>query len=273
MSINGGIGDNIIVRVFFDTIRGEYEEIRVSHNRKVIDHFKNGDPSYYNFLNELGTTLFSKPPYVFDHVQHDPLNVYKSIKSLAILPHVPDLSGVLCVGASLNLGEEYIVITTKIRGLSKAAFYPLSISLWQTLRKLSEKYKIVILGEREVEKNKEYVNISNLVFSIYEQIITNLPTNRIVDLTVPSLGITTPNLEKIKQDCLIMKEARCVVTLAAGGNVWLAAAVGNVIGFRVDNGNENNYVNDMISCTHNPYFHTGFIVQDWWQFISRLGSV
>ena len=273
MSINTGIGDNIIVRVFFDVIKHNYDQIIVSHNKDVIEFSNNGDPNYLNFLNELGNTLFTTPPYIFSNVQYKPLFLYDTIKELNILPSKPNLDSVLCAGTSLNLGEEYIVITTKIRGLRRKDFYPFSINLWKILRKLSEKYKIVILGERQVENNKEYANISDIVYSIYEQIITNLPSHRIVDLTVPSLGVTTPDLKKIKQDCLIMKESKCIVTLAIGGNLWLALSVANVIGFKYDCGIVNNYINDMVSCLTNPKFSTAFITYDWHQFIKKIGSI
>ena len=83
---------------------------------------------------------------------------------------------------------------------------------------------------------KEYVNIQNEVFGIYEQIITNLPNDRIVDLTVPALGETVSDLKQIQQDCLIMNEAKFVITLGVGGNSCMAHSTAKMsIGYREDN--------------------------------------
>lgn len=271
MSINAGIGDNIIVRLFFDGIKNEYDQIRVSHNRHIVDFFKNGDPQYYSFLNQLGSLLFTTP-YSFEQEQFSPLNIYNMVRHLNLIPQKPDLDNILCVGNSLNLTEEYIVITTKIRGISRSVLLPSLTKLWRILQQLSSKYKIVILGEREVEQNKEYGNISDIVYSIYDQIIVNLPSDRVLDLTIPALGITIPNLDKIRQDCLIMKQAKFVITLAVGGNLWLAVSVANVIGFRVDNGAQINHISDMVSSITNPKFSTSFLTPDWNQFINKLGE-
>src|SRR5208283_5410839 len=141
-------------------------------------------------------------------------------------PTKPELGHLLCKGQSLSIGD-YIVITTKVRTVPKSMFYPLSIQLWATLQKLSEKYKFVILGEREVEARKEYIKYyeNNTIFGIYDQIISNIPNDRIVDLTIPSLGNTPSNLKQIQQDCLIMKEAKFVITIGNGGNLGLSGAV------------------------------------------------
>ena len=70
--------------------------------------------------------------------------------------------------------------------LSKHVFYPRLLNYGKYIKKLSNKYKIVILGERAVEMRKEYESSKSNVFGLYEQIIANIPTDRIIDLTVPS---------------------------------------------------------------------------------------
>lgn len=270
MSINAGIGDNLMVRVFFDSIKHNYDQIVISHNKQIIDYWKDSDPRYFHFLNELGNMLFTSPPYVFAHKQFTAMNLHdgeNSVKRLNLIAQKPNLDYILCKGNSLNLKEEYIVITTKIRGIERRDFFSLSIHLWKVLREISKKYKIVILGERTVETNKEYKNNPTIIYGIYEQIIANLSQDRIVDLTVPALGITVPDINQIKQDCLIMKEAKFVITLAVGGNLWLAISVANTIGYRADNGAVNNYINDLIN---NPKFPSAFLTQDWSAFIKKL---
>lgn len=263
-SICLGLGDNIVARIIFDGAKHEYDMIRISHDKSIIRSHKNGDVAYLKFLQDIGNLLFTERPYYFDNGSHPQIHTLNTVKSVYV-PYQPNLQHLLCRGTTLNLGEEYIVMTTKIRGLSRKKFLPLSVQLWKTLRKLSNKYKIVILGEREVEKNIEYINLPDKIYGIYDQIISNLPEDRIVDLTIPALGIAAPNLVKIQQDALIMQQAKFTITLGLGGNVWLAVASGQVIGCRdID---DNDVACDII---FNPQFASAKITKVWSEFIKRL---
>ena len=221
-------------------------------------------------MTELGNLIFTQAPYKYNGwSNNNPLNTGQLIRELKITPVKPNLDNLLCVGEPLALNEEYIIVTTKARCFSRSKFYPLSVHLWRTLKTLSEKYRIVIMGEREVEKSKEYtiaINRDN-VFSIYDQIIANVPSERIVDLSVPALGISTPDLLKIKQDCLIMKNAKAIITLGIGGNLWLSAAVSNMtIGYRDDA----DWVTDIVT---NPNFPSMFLTKNFPEFINKLSSL
>jgi len=276
--IYGGIGDNLIIRIFFDSIKDNYDQIRISHNKNVINVWRNGDPKYINFLNELGKLLFSEHPYIYDNGTYPHINASKEIFTLKLMPQKPNLDNLLCKGESLNLDEEYIVLTTKIRLISRNVFYPLSPQLWNTLRNVSKKYKIVILGEKDVEKSKEYLHDNNIemVYGIYEQIIANIPNDRIIDLTVPALGITCPDLKKIQQDCLIMKESKATLTFGIGGNLWLALMVANTIGFRCEPQTASKDLRDWYAITdlvNNPQFTTAFLTKDWKSFLEKLESL
>jgi hypothetical protein len=263
LTIAVGIGDNLAVRIFFDAVKHEYSSIKISHDRDIISFWRNNDPQYRQFLDEFGKLIFSEPPYIFTHETYPKINTAGVLSNLGKLPASPNLSHLLCRGNSLNLDEEYVVITTKVRSITKALFMKMSITFWPVLTELSKRYKIVVMGEREMEMSKEYVYNKHNIFGIYEQIITNVPNNRIVDLTVPALGITSPNLQKIQQDCLIMRNAKKVITFGLGGNFWLAMAVANVIGYRDDNDGVTDLVN-------NPMYPTAFITKNWIEFLQTL---
>lgn len=259
-----GLGDNLVIRVFFDSVKDQFSEIRIAHDKQIIKFYRNNDPVYCRFLEQLGKLLFSEPPYVFDHGNHPEINTYQTMSNLGTPIKNPDLAHLLCKGNSLNLGEPYIVILTKVRVLSKNVLFPLLPSFWQTIRDLSRKYKIVILGEKVTELSKEYVNNQNTIYSIYEQIISNVPRERLLDLTVPALGVTSPTLDKIQQDCLIMKEAEAVVTFGIGGNFWMSMASANqTIGFRADD----DRTTDLID---NPHYKTAKVTKNWSKFINDL---
>lgn len=236
-SICLGLGDNIIARIIFDTIKHQYSEIRISHDQAVINLYKKGDVGYLAFLNNIGRLLFTEPPYIFDKVPHTPIHTMNAIKSFSPIAK-PNLQYLLCKGIPFNIDCEYIIITSKIRMIPKNKFLPASIDLWRALKKLSDKYKIVIMGERNLDESAAYRQDlpANIAYSIYDQVISNLPLNRVVDLTVPSLGLIAPDLVKIQQDGLIMQGSKAIITLGDGGNLWHAAATGNkIIGYRDDN--------------------------------------
>ena len=260
-----GIGDNIVVRMYMDMIKHNYSCIRISHDKHVLRDFRGNDPKWINFLDNIGNLLFSEPPYQFTHTQYGPVQTHHMIVNLGVKIKKPNIDHLLCHGTPLNIGEEYIIITTKIRALPKMFLYTIMHKFWRTLKKLSTKYKIVIMGEREVEKSKEYAPFSNTIFGIYEQIICNVPPDRVVDLTVPALGVSVPDLGKIQQDCLIMKNAKFVISFGIGGNLWMASAVANVIGFR----NDNDDTTDVIA---NPEFTSLYLTKNWDDFIHKLES-
>ena len=235
-SICIGLGDNIIARMIFDTVKHEYDEIKISHDAGVIREYKNGDAAYMAFLQEIGNLLFTEPPFSFSTQQYKPIITLNTIQNFSPIVK-PNLQYLLCKGSPLNIDEEYICITTKVRMIPKKLFLPLSPLLWKVLKRLSNKYKIVIMGERSLNEGIAYRRAlpENVVYGIYDQIMVNLPAHRIIDLTVPSLGIVAPNLVKIQQDGLIMKNAKCVIALGDGGNLWHAVATADkVLNYRDD---------------------------------------
>jgi hypothetical protein len=260
-----GIGDNLVARIYFDAVKHKYDQIRISHDKNIIREYRNNDPAYCRFLQEFGSLIFNDPPFYFDAATYPQIHTERVVRDLNIIPKKTNIDQLLCRGASLELGEEYIVITTKIRVVAKNSFLPKSIGLWRVLRKLSQKYKIVVMGEQVVELSKEYRGNTDSIFGIYEQIISNVPADRLIDLTIPALGIIAPTLSKLQQDCLIMKEAKFTITLGIGGNLWLAVACGNIIGWRTDH----DHVTDLIC---NGAYPTVYLTKNWDHFIDKLGS-
>lgn len=241
-AIPTSLGEVINIKFHLDLIKDNYDQILLSFNKRVLIevlNLKEGEDFLINnwntLLQDLGKLFFSSSPYVLQ--DSSTIGEAGSIEAITarygIPPHKANLSNLLCKGNSLNIGE-YIVITTKVREVPKNNFVPLIDNFMNTINTLSNKYKIVILGEREVEVRTEY-NMEK-VFCLYDYIIKNLSNDKILDLTVPGLGRNVSTLEHIQQDCLIMKEAKFVITVGVGGNFCMATSVANmVIGFRDDN--------------------------------------
>jgi hypothetical protein len=267
------LGEIINIKYHLDLIKNQYDQIKLSFHTKLWEgglHMEAPDwphkkQLWDKLLADLGKLFFSEPPYILEldsPVYGGDCGVL--VQKLGLTPQKAEMAHFLCKGAPLNLGEEYIVITTKLRQLEKYLFLPLSVELWKVLRELSKKYKIVVLGERVVEMRKEYDNIKSSVFGIYEQIIANLPADRIVDLTVPALGETVSDITQIQQDCLIMNEAKFCITLGIGGNTCMAQSVAKmVIGFRTDTA----IFADIIYSKEYP---NAIVTKNWLHFIKTL---
>ena len=229
-----GLGDLILSKAQLDNIKHNYDEIRLTFDPHTFKFYRDDNPEYQIFLNEIGELFFSEHPYKLNIGQFRVMWPSNLWKELGIPMVIPRLKNLLCKGNLINLNEEYIVITTKVRYLSRKYYnqnvYP---RFWGIINQLSKKYKVVVMGERNVEMGIEYQeNGSDIVYSIYDDIMRNIPNDRILDLTIPALGITAPNLAKIQQDCLIMSEAKFVVSFGIGGNLQLSIATSNAINHR-----------------------------------------
>ena len=267
-TICAGIGDNIVFRLILDSVKHNYQNIKISYNKDVLREFRNNESSYIQFLNQIGGLLFNDSPYQLVDTQYSPnscgeINLFKTLVDQKVVPQKPNIDHLLCRGKLLDINEPYIILTTKIRGISKKSLDRLLPQFWKEMLVLSDKYKIVIMGEKIVEENKEYKGNADIIYSIYNQIIANLPANKIIDLTVPALGIQAPVVSKIQQDCLIMKHAKSIITFGIGGNLWLAAAVANVVGYREDR----DRCTDFLAV---PSFKTMLLTKNWQEFLQRI---
>ena len=260
-----GLGDLICMKGQTNPFKNDFDQIKITPDPNVIREYRGGDVQYMKFINEVCALFFSEKPYILN-AGNFPIKGMHGICREYNLPFVkPNLKYLLCKGDLLKLNEEYIVITTKIRTFSRKRWIEIQPSIWKILTKLSEKYKIVILGEKIVEQSKEYKSMGhNNVYSIYEEIKINLPNDRILDLTIPALGITAPNLKQIQQDCLIMNGAKFVLLLGLGGAFCMANATSNTIGYRVDNEELANELYD------NKEYPDAFITKNFDAFISKM---
>jgi hypothetical protein len=270
------LGEIVNYKFHLDIVKDGYDQIRLGFATGLWDgalHTESPDwPQrkilWEQYLLDIGQLFFSKPPYV---LESNPTKWGGSIESFVqrftITPQKVELAHLLCKGMPLNLGEKYIVITTKVRHIDRPVLFPLLEQFWPILKKLSNKYKIVVLGEKQVEMRKEYDKIRNEVFGIYNHIIANVPNDRLLDLTVPALGETVSSLAQIQQDCLIMKEAELTITFGVGGNFCLATSVSNMaIGFRADS----IAFTDIIF--HGREYPNAIITKDWHRFMQALRS-
>jgi hypothetical protein len=270
MDINVGIGDHLFLRVFVDGVKDQYDHIYVTHSKAGMQFWHHNDAARWDFNLKLGKLLFSEPPYTFvpnlPNVHYPFFPNERIVKEINNKPIKPNINQ-LCVGTTLGI-DKYIVLTTKVREFPKIDFDQLKDKLTPALQALAKNYKIVILGEKEVQRTIEYEAECNRqrVFGIYDYLISILPADKIVDLTIPALGIICSTLPQLQQDCLIMREAAAVITFGMGGNFWISNCVANkTIGLRADNELER------LSITSG--YPDTFLTKDINQFVDFLGKI
>ncbi len=262
-SIPIGLGDLIFIKGQLDTFKSNFDLIKIKFHTELIEKFRDNGPGYDLFLSEIAKLFFSEAPY---QITEEPLPFRSQIEicnDYGLPSTKPDLKHLLCAGDSLNIGP-YIVLSTKIRYLPRTVFNQHAPELWSILRELSKKYKIVVLGERVVEMNAEYRHhTAEHIYSIYEDLIQNIPQEALVDMTIPALGISSPELSKVRQDCLILRDSEFVITFGVGGNFCMAVATANVIGYRDD---------DEITAERvfSKFYPDVKVTKDWNQFVSLL---
>lgn len=236
MDINVGIGDHLFLRIFMDGIKDQYDKIAITHSKPGMAFWHNNDAARWDFNLKLGQLVFSEPPYVL--VPNARFPFYPNariINELNKKPVKPNLD-CLCVGTSLNI-DKYVVLTTKVRHIAAHDLEAAKVKLTPALQRLTNKYIVIISGEREVQRTKEYEAECNklIVHGLYDYFVSVLPKERTLDLSIPALGVTCSTMPKLQQDCLIMKEAEAVINFGIGGNLWISTCVANrTIGWHND---------------------------------------
>lgn len=262
ISIPIGLGDAIYTKAQLDAVKEQFSEINISFHKDLISKYKNNSPEYSEFLDQLGQLLFSDASYIYHSNSNFPLRSVAQISSeLNIYPQKPNLQSFFCKGNDLKLDRHYLVLSTKVRFLDRKIWNKVKEKFFEILNSKSSKYYFVLLGEKEVEMNTEYqIFGTDGIYSLYSDFISYLPTSSIIDKTIPALGITSPNIEQIQQDALIMSQASKVITVGIGGGFCLATAVGDVIGLRTDDDmvanylyNHENYSNAFVTKNFNSY--------------------
>lgn len=273
ISIPLGLGDLIIIKTQLDTVKHEYDLIEITPYKALYQQCLHTEDAGWparkilwdKYLADVGKLFFSESPYKMSDINYPYMSTENMIKQLNLTPKKPELAHLLAKGKSLELDAPYIVLHTKARHINKQILYPNIIQLWDLLKKISNKYYIVIVGEKVVEMRKEYEGLKNEIFSLYEQMITNLPTNRVIDLTLPALSETVSDISQIQQDCLIIHEAAASITFGLGGNFCLSTAVAKMaIGFRTENFWLTNAV-------FTQEYSNAIITKDWARFMRALG--
>lgn len=247
LKINLGIGDIIYTKAALDNVKSKFDIINISPNYSVIDQYRGGNKKYRKFVDGLFFLFFNEEPYKIVNDQSLSLKSLIHLMEDGITLCKPDLINYL-VDPTLyypKQTKDYITVSTKVRGLNAVDYVLKYRHLFiETLQSLEAHYSVFIIGEKRIGMNVEYLHHINHIFSIYDDLKFSLRTP--YDITVNELGITSPNLVQLKDDCSLMSMAKTNICLGIGGNFGLAASVGNLINFRATKG-------DAVDCTSIMY--------------------
>jgi len=212
-----GIGDLICCKSLLLNLKDTVVNIGLNHNLIMYR-----GPNYYNFIDNLARLIFFDDQFRFSENPNYPClgweDLYKKLQ-----PQPISLKKQLCSGNSFN--DKYICLCTKIRGYDFNKFLIIKDYIIESLNSISDKFKIIILGEKIVEINKEYEFYKD-IYSIYPYI--DRIRNKI-DFTIPKLGIITPEINKFRQDCLLMSESVITINIGIGGNVSISTSISKTI--------------------------------------------
>lgn len=228
--VNMGVGDLILIKSMLDFTKDRFSKVKISLNTPLFDSIRSKD--YKNgFIKDYFEMLFTPPFYEITknlkQQKREDSMLYSLDKIKTVLPqHLRDL---MCDGTPLDIDEPYVTINTKIRCLDKSSYDGIKNDFFRILKDISTRYKIVILGEKKLPNWKEINVMFKDIYLMYDDIIKNISKERIVDLTFET--VENGSVSNIKQDCLIMKNAKNNIFMGIAGNWCLCQSCGNSISY------------------------------------------
>ena len=213
ININFGISIFLKYNYIFEYLLNNniFSEIYVSIDKNTFNYYRNTYPDsfydeYYDILKLIITNdkikILYNEKYKLIGV-NELLQNYNITIKYNILNHL--------ISNEKYIEDNYITITTKIFNTIKYDDYILiKDKFFDKLNK--SKYKIVLLGEREITSSNEYKLYDN--YSIYNDCIANL--NNKLDYTVDS-SISNNNINLLKKSFNILHHSKLNIYFSTSG--------------------------------------------------------
>lgn len=226
-----GIGDIIIFLSYLSEFYKD-DTIYYDFNIDTIKTYKTKEfKEYYNFIKD-----FSK--FILDNTYYDNF-LFNDIQDGYDLVTINDIRNYyqsnnikfqyIKTNNTPNVINNTVVLLTKVRGCHYENYNKVKNNFYKTINDGNK--NIILLGEKEIEPSPEYSILTNqVVYSIYNDTLLNIDNNKIIDLTVDKLGITSPNLKKLINDIDIIKNNK-VISFGSSGIVSLCSLFTNVLSY------------------------------------------
>ncbi|MFA6201475.1 MAG: hypothetical protein WC679_13830 [Bacteroidales bacterium] len=237
LSVGPAVGETVYIKSLLDQWKGVFDVINISFYKPFVIQYRGTHAQqYWKFINEYGKLFFSDPLYNFVEQQYQFMFAEDIISKYKLQPLVRNYTNILCHPTYKHGFTDYVVLTTKLRLIPRSFYNQIKDKLFGAIKNLSKKYKIMIVGEREIEYNEEYAaHGTDQIYSIYKDIISNIPKEKIIDMTIPGMGITVPSVEQIQKDCNLFRDSKFTIVLGFGGHFCLSSATSNVMCFNMLN--------------------------------------
>jgi len=245
-STSGSIGE-MILAVYLLENDPRVESVDMSFWNGFLYAYPNQDVEIRTFFKKFALLLASNCKKIFNITdqQYEYATADSMCTSLGFIPenkmYFSQLGGLKPI-----IDEPYIVITSKIRTIQRGEFNSIKDEYFSNLKKLSKRFKLVLIGEKErhVAKGGPAMNMC-----IYNDIVkSGIPFD---DKTV--YINRAPDVKSLIPDITYIKHAKAVITIGNGGHYCIGMAT---------NANLFSYMgNDRL------IYHTGqselFWKQDW----------
>lgn len=233
---NIGIGD--LVNFATNIILKEENEIYVSIDENSLVKYKGNPKEYELFSHEFIQKLL---PDTIIHFSNDqdfsshPMDgkFIRESTNPKIISHFSRIFDNLKNSNFQPPEKDFVVLSTKTRNLKKDIFNSSKNEIFDTLNALG--YPIILVGEKEIEYNYEYSHHGkNLIYSIYDDSLSLIKKEILIDKTVPRLGLTTPDIKNILSDMFLVYNSHLSLTIGVGGFFCMSIFSPNTFAF-VDN--------------------------------------
>lgn len=226
-----GIGDTIHFISHFYREFDYNDKIYMDFYHPNIQEFRSDEKDYYEFMKKLIHFISPNNITVVEGLKGDLISMSNLFKHYNSSHYFKFLN----LRNKLNIiaDNEKIILHTKVRQLHYYYYDIMKADFYNVLNSGSK--QIILMGEKEIEyEGKEYRDLGNRrVYSIYEDAIKFIKPEKILDLTVPKLGTTTPNIEKLIEDMNIMAGHKNIC-FGSAGNVSICCCVGDTLSYSSD---------------------------------------
>jgi len=224
-----GIGDTIHFISHLSYIFKKDEDIYVDFYYPTIEEFKQNPEEYYKFLSDFVNSIAPKNIKIIRGLDGNLLSM-KDLFSFYSISNFKFIDLQPLFGE--NFDNSKVILHTKVRQLNYAYYNEIKEDFYKVLN-LGRK-EIILVGEKEIEFGKEYTELGEKrVYSIFGDCIKYLNPNKIIDLTVPKLGITIPDLDKLLEDMQLIGN-HYNICFGSAGNVSLACCLNKTVSYSVD---------------------------------------
>lgn len=216
-----GLGDITFFcgEIMYTAPKGSF--IRISLNNDILSKFRNNSKNYKKFCFDYIKFILSD--YVIIELDLHNENYIKWVFKPDIAKRMltdknikNQITKKFLSDKKINDITNYIVLFTKVRDFHKENFNSIKETFFKKINSLNK--KILLLGERSISYSGEYLNHDkNMTYSLYDEYIKNINSEKIIDLTKDFYLADDINLKNILTDLNLISYSDKIILFGGGG--------------------------------------------------------